>query len=237
MGINIGIVADFDGTSKSHRATTDSIEHSAEALQIETRTEWVGTKQLSKGVEALGKFDGIWIGPGSPYQNMDGAIEAIQFAREKRVPLLGTCGGFQHMILEYGRNVLGIVDADHEESAPKAERLMVSRLKCSLAGRTMRIRLKEGSRLAEIYGKKEVEEEYLCNFGVNPEYVETLREGGLIFAASDAEGEIRGVELGEHPFYLGTLFLPQHRSSKGKAHPIISAFLEQSARQRTRVGT
>jgi len=65
-------------------------------------------------------FDGFWCVPASPYRDIDGALRAIRFAREQRRPFLGTCGGFQHAVLEYARNVLGWADAEHGELAPNA---------------------------------------------------------------------------------------------------------------------
>lgn len=178
------------------------------------------------GLKHLAGFRGIWIGPGSPYASMDGALSAIRLARENRIPLLGTCGGFQHIIIEYARNVVGIDDAEHEESAPAASRLVISRLACSLVGRTMNIKLAPDSTLARIYRRTEVQEQYLCNFGVNPEYVDRLRSGPLRVVGSDDEGVIRTVELPGHPFFIGTLFLPQHGSTPSNPHPLISAFIQ-----------
>jgi CTP synthase (UTP-ammonia lyase) len=157
---------------------------------------------------------------------MEGALAAIGMARERNIPLLGTCGGFQHIVLEYARNVLGFADAEHEESAPEASRLFISRLACSLVGRTMDITLAPDSTLARIYGRTAIQEEYLCNFGVNPEYIDRLCAGPLKTAASDAEGLVRAVELTSHPFFIGTLFLPQHRSTATTPHPLVSAFLQ-----------
>ena len=128
------------------------------------------------------------------------------------------------------RNVLGLADAEHEESAPQASRLFISRLACSLTGRTMTIALRPGSMLADIYGHTSVQEQYLCNFGVNPEYVDTLSSGGLKVVGSDAEGAVRAVELSGHPFFVGTLFLPQLASTASKPHPLISAFVRACAR-------
>jgi len=227
MSLRLAIVADFDASSKSHRATNDALAHSAAALGLEIKPEWVPTAELALpgGLGRLEEFGGMWIGPGSPYVSMEGALSAIRMARERRIPALGTCGGFQHMVLEHARNVLGFVDAEHEESAPQASRLFISRLACSLAGRTMTITLAPDSMLAQIYGRSSVQEEYLCNFGVNPGYVETLRGGALRFAGSDAEGVVRAVELPGHPFFVGTLFLPQHRSSPSNPHPLVTAFV------------
>jgi CTP synthase (UTP-ammonia lyase) len=81
---------------------------------------------------------------------MDGALLAIRTAREARIPLLGTCGGFQRIILEYVRNVLGFADAQHQETAPQASRLVISRLACSLVGRSMSITLQPDSLVARV---------------------------------------------------------------------------------------
>jgi CTP synthase (UTP-ammonia lyase) len=225
---NIAIVADFN-SSRSHLATNGSIEHSASRLALPVNREWIATTDIEgSGLERLQKASGIWIGPGSPYQSMDGALAAIRYARENNIPLLGTCGGFQHIIIEYARNVLGVNAADHEESSPDASVHFISRLACSLAGRTMTLTLHPGSKLAAIYQAATVQEEYLCNFGVNPRYVDTLRKVPLKVAASDSEGEIRAVELPSHSFFVGTLFLPQHRSTPSEPHPLITAFIQAS---------
>jgi CTP synthase (UTP-ammonia lyase) len=227
MTASIAIVADFNSASKSHIATNDAVAHSAGALGLNVRPTWIPTSDLASGdvAKRLDGFAGVWIGPGSPYASMDGALSAIRFARERRVPLLGTCGGFQHIVIEYARNVLSFTDAEHEESAPDAARHVISRLACSLVGRTMTITLEPGSTLAEIYGQSTVKEEYLCNFGVNPAYVDALRGSPLRVAASDVEGSVRAVELPGHPFFIGTLFLPQHRSTSSAPHPLVSHFL------------
>ena len=225
----IAIVADFDSASRSHIATNGALAHSAKALGLNLEPTWIATSDLADGniaAKRVAKFAGLWIGPGSPYASMDGALSAIRVARERQIPLLGTCGGFQHIIIEYTRNVLGCKDAEHEESAPAAARHVISRLACSLAGRTMTITLTPGSMLAEIYGQQTVKEEYLCNFGVNPDYVDALCGSALRIAASDVEGVVRAVELPGHPFFIGTLFLPQHRSTETTPHPLITRFLQ-----------
>jgi CTP synthase (UTP-ammonia lyase) len=231
---SIVILADFDPESKSHIATNEAIAHSIADLGLSITHRWINTIELSNPevFKGLDRYSGIWIGPGSPYRNMEGVLAAIRFAREQAIPLLGTCGGFQHIVLEYARNVLHLSDAEHEESTPGAKNLVISRLSCSLVGRAMKIKLAPGSKLAAIYGEDYVEEEYLCNFGVNPEYVDTLRSGALKIAASDSEGTVRAVELPEHRFFIGTLYLPQHRSTAGTPHPLVSAFIKASLESR-----
>ena len=223
----IAIVADFNASNHSHRATNQAIQHSSEALGTTFGACWINTEKVAGANPAvlLRDFSGLWIGPASPYRSAEGALAAIRVARESRIPLLGTCGGFQHIVLEYARNVLGIEDADHEETNPQALTLVISRLDCSLVGRTMTVSLQQGSRVASLYGRSTTEERYLCNFGVNPSYADQLASRGLRVVGSDADGVVRVVELEDHPFFVGTLFLPQLSSKPSVPHPIVSGFL------------
>jgi len=160
---------------------------------------------------------------------MNQTLWAIRQARENGVPCLGTCGGFQHIILEYARNVLGFADAQHAEYDPYASRLFISRLACSLVGREMELRLQPDSQVARLYGMVQTRECYYCNFGVAPEAVELIKAGPLSVVGSDAEGEVRVIELPGHPFFIGTLFVPQTLSTPEKPHPLVTAFLESVA--------
>lgn len=90
----------------------------------------------------------------------------------------------------------------------------------------MTLTLVPGSQVAGIYGATSAQEQYYCNFGVNPEYVPFLKQGPLNVSGSDAEGEVRAVEYPGHPFFIGTLFVPQQRSIPGRPHPLVSAFLK-----------
>jgi CTP synthase (UTP-ammonia lyase) len=156
---------------------------------------------------------------------MDKTLWAIRQARELRAPCLGTCGGFQHIVLEYARNVLGFKDAQHAEYDPYASDLFISQLACSLAGREMQLEFTAGSRVASIYGSLHASEHYYCNFGVNPAIVPILKSGPMSFTGSDSEGEIRVMELPDRPFFIGTLFVPQARSTPQAPHPLVTEFL------------
>ena len=112
-----------------HDATDAAIAHSAAALGVDVRARWVATD------EPLPAADAIWCAPGSPYRSLDGALAALRHGRERGIPTLGTCGGCQHMLLEFGRNVLGLADAQHAEYDPYASRLFVTPLTCAVAGR------------------------------------------------------------------------------------------------------
>src|SRR5208282_6192757 len=98
--------------------------------------------------------------PGSPYKSLDGALAGIRYARENKVPFIGTCGGFQHLVIEYARNVMGFKDAAHAESDPYASCLFITPLSCSLVGKTMEVRVKPGTQAADIYRDTWASERY-----------------------------------------------------------------------------
>jgi CTP synthase (UTP-ammonia lyase) len=226
----IAIIGDFKGSNPSHVATNTALEHSAVALGVHPEHEWIATETVLEdyGSSKLTAAQGIWIAPASPYRSTEGALAAIRFGREKKVPLLGTCGGFQHIVLEYARNVLGLSDAEHEETSPQASRLLISRLACSLVGRSLTLSLHPGSIVSRVYGGTTTQEQYHCSFGVNPKYVDALRASTLRIVASDEEGLVRAVELLDHPFFVGTLFLPQLKSTASAPHPLVLAFVKAS---------
>src|SRR5581483_11211770 len=111
----------------------------------------IETDIIAEDLSMFERFSGFWVTPGSPYNNMEGVINAIQFAREQKRPFLGTCGGFQHAVIEYARHVCGIADADHEESNPKGKNLIMGRLQCSLDGKKGQVSFVKNSQLNTIF--------------------------------------------------------------------------------------
>ncbi len=228
--VSVAIAGDHDPSSATQRETGASLDHAAAALQLDVSYRWVPTPLLAKGARrVLAATGGVWIAPGSPYASMEGALAAVRLAREEGVPLLGTCGGFQHVVIEYARSVLGFEDAQHAEYDPLAPNLFVTPLSCSLAGRQMQVALEPGSRAAGCYGATTVEERYHCRFGLNPEHQALLHARGLRVVGVDADGEARVLEIPEHPFFVATLFVPQTSSSAGSPHPLVTAFVRAAA--------
>jgi CTP synthase (UTP-ammonia lyase) len=216
----IGIIGDFDAGNATHLATNNAIEHASEALGIPLQAQWLATDRAHD----YGNYHALLCSPGSPYRSTEGALEGIRYAREKRVPFIGTCGGFQHLVIEYARNVMGFAKATHAETDPDASCLFVTRLSCSLVGKTMEVTLTAGSKVAGSCQALRSMEAFYCNFGLNPQYREELEKAGLAITGRDENGEPRVVELLSHPFFLGTLFVPQARSEKGNPHPLILEF-------------
>lgn len=223
MNVSVALIGEYTPTFQPHLSTMQAIKHSRSQLESEIDAEWVSTEDIDERL--FDKFRAVWIAPGSPYKNMEKTLWAIGYARENQIPCFGTCGGFQHIVIEYARNVLGFKDARHAEYDPYSSELFISRLACSLAGRELPLTFVPNSRVAQIYDSVSATEQYYCDFGVNPKVVPLLKSGELKITGSDDEGEIRVVELPGHPFFIGTLFVPQIRSKSGNPHPLVTEIL------------
>ena len=217
----IAIVGDRNQDHPLHRATEQALMNDRDPPVI----EWLATVRAAGLRDTqLSQFDGFLIAPGSAYRSMDGALTTIRYARENRVPLLGTCGGFQHMVIEFLRNVGGVRDADHAETNPSAPRLAITPLECSLVGQTHPVGLIAGSHASTIYGVEMAAEPFYCNYGLNPDFRAEIESLGLRVSGVDARGEVRIIELPGHPFFFGTLYVPQARNVAGRPHPLLAAF-------------
>ncbi|MNX71070.1 CTP synthase [compost metagenome] len=227
--IRIALIGDHDPQVTAHQAIPVALEKAAEHSGLNVQWQWLATDEIHAETP-LHTFDGVWCVPASPYRNMDGALLAIRFAREQRRPFLGTCGGFQHAVLEYARNVLGWSDAEHGETNPDAARALLTPLSCALVEAVDTIHLREGSLIAEAYESAEIREGYRCRYGVNPQFQGELLKRELQAVGHDSEHELRAVELSGHPFFVATLFQPERAALKGVLPPLVGAFVEASGR-------
>lgn len=239
--VRIGILGDFNTEFRSHHATNDAIQHAARKLQMDVESEWLPTPSLldPDAPKRLESFDGLWAAAGSPYKSFDGMLKGIQFARTRDWPFLATCGGFQYTLIECARNVIGIKDADSAENNSGSQNIVIYPVACAvpdrkgnapkLSGVVPEIRLRPGSYLQSFYGKDVVEEEFFCNFEVNPDFEWASIEAGFPIAARGASGEARAIESPTHHFFVATLFQPQLRSKPKQPHPLVIAFLQAAA--------
>lgn len=231
--MRIGIVGDFSAEYPSQTATNQALQHSADKLGLDIEYEWLPTARIVKEMDFIRQtYQGFWIGPGFP-DSMDGVLEIIRFARENDAPLLGTCGGFQYMILEYARNKMGLRQAGHEEREPDADQIVIGKLACSLVGEISQVTIDRYSRAYAIYQAERIAEPFRCNYGLRSDYQRRLHEAGLEVVGTDSVGNARIVELPGHLFYMGTLFVPQLVSSSEASHCVVDAFLSATCRRIT----
>ena len=219
----IALVGDRSPGVRAHTRIPTLVDALRERDGIVLYPYWIPSEQAER--TELDRFDGIWIVPGSPYRSPEGAIAAARAALEHGIPFLGTCGGFQHAVLMLARERAGIADAAHAEYGPDGE-LVVVPLACSLVGHEGAIHSAPGTLFRRILGVERSIERYHCSYGIDPAYVDRLRESGVRFAAHDDDGDVRALELPDHPFFLGTLFQPELAGDRTRAHPIIRAFAD-----------
>ena len=237
----IALVGERSPNVQSHVRIPGLLEAVRERDGLLVEAFWIPTDEVGDGLTG---FDGVWLLPGSPYKSESGAVAAVRSAREEGIPILGTCGGFQHMLLEYARNVCGLKEAKHAENEPggngpggngpggnePADDLLIMPLACSLAGHEAEVAVTPGSFAERLMGTPRSVERFNCAFGPNPAYLDVLRRNGLRFTGHDGDGQVRIAELPGHPFYFATLFQPELAGDGTRPHPVIAAFAAAASR-------
>ena len=233
--LRIALIGDYNATVVAHQAIPRALSLAAHAVGVRVDGCWIGTDRIADAPESLlDAFDAFWCVPASPYRSMDGALQAIRHAREAGSPFLGTCGGFQHAIIEFARNVLGNRAATLGEIDAGSSEQYVSQLSCSLVEVTAPITVSRGTKLFDAYQSERIEEGYHCNYGLNENRRAELERGGIRFSAFADDGSVRGFELTDHPFFVCTLFQPERAALRGEictpAVSLVRAATQNSAR-------
>jgi len=233
----IALVGDRSASVVAHGRIPDLFDALA-SRDERIEVYWLHTSTIASPSDVAG-FDGIWVVPGSPYESPAGALAAVQAARTAAIPFLGTCGGFQHLLLEFARSVCGLAGVEHGESSPDADELLLIPLTCQLFGEEDTVMVAEGTTAGRVMGPGPSTERYFCRFGLNPAYERRLVDHGLVISGRSSDGEARIGELVDHPFFVGTLFQPELASDATWVHPLIAGFAEAvrtRASARTTVG-
>jgi CTP synthase (UTP-ammonia lyase) len=182
--IRIALIGDYNEAVIAHRAIPLALTAAARNIGIEVHADWVHTSAIGDPKQLLETYAGVWCVPASPYVNANGALAAIRYARQSGRPFLGTCGGFQHALLEYAHGVWGIDAPAHAETDPDASDPVIAPLMCSLVNIADVLHFVPGSRLAQIYGTTSTTEEYQCSYGLSPRYEARLQDGPFRVAAA-----------------------------------------------------
>lgn len=253
--LSIGIVGKYFDTgdfvlSDAYLSVIEAIKFSAAELKVRAKIDWINSKdfQDGKGLEALSKYHGIIVPGGFGETGIEGKINAIQYVRENKIPYFGLCYGMQLAVIESARNVLGIKEAHTVEINPSTPHPIVDVMpeqKDVIAegnfGGTMRLgvykaELGKGTIARDAYGQDEIEERHRHRYEINPEYIEQLEKGGVVFSGKSPNGvlmEIAELPRDVHPFFLGTQFHPELQARPLAPHPLFTAFLK-AARERAK---
>jgi CTP synthase (UTP-ammonia lyase) len=220
------LVGERDPAKQAHQGIEASLALYRRDVDPSLDFAWVSTATITPDSlpAVFREATGIWCTPGSPYESTAGALLAIRLARTEKRAFLGTCGGFQHALMEFAGNALHR-PADHAELTPTAQEPLIAKLTCSLAGARGKVVVTAPDLLAGIQNEPASIEEFNCNYGLNGDLAGIFQNTDLAFVAHDESGQPRIFRLRHHPFFVGTLFQPERRALTDKLHPIVRAFL------------
>jgi len=231
----IALVGDRSPNVVSHTRLPLILDALAERDRLVLDAYWIPSEDAG-AEDAVRGFDAVWVVPGSPYRSEAGVLSAIRTARVEGIPFLGTCGGFQHALLEYARDVCGLTRVAHAENDPDAEDLLIEPLACSLVGHEAVVTIDPGSLAESVIGSERTVERYFCAYGPS-RHLDTLRAHGLRFTGHDEDGHVRIAELPGHPFFLATLFQPELSGDGTRPHPVVRALARAAVEHAARTET
>ncbi|OGC92601.1 CTP synthase [Candidatus Amesbacteria bacterium RIFCSPLOWO2_01_FULL_49_25] len=244
--IKIAMVGKYFATGNyvlkdSYICVIEALRHAAAKVGVRLVMDWYNSDGRQDMGRILEGYAGVVVPQGWGSRGVEGKIAAVKFAREKKVPYLGLCFGMQMAVIEYARNVCGLVGANSTEVVAKTKHpvihVMPDQKKYLAAheyGGTIRLgawpcKVKEGSRLREIYGNELVSERHRHRYEVNNEFRSILEKKGLVISGVSPDGElVEAVELPRsiHPFFVATQFHPEFKSRPLSPHPIFVKFVK-----------
>jgi CTP synthase len=242
--VEIAVCGKYVELRDSYKSIMESLYHAAVANDARLKIKWLDTDRMEDEVQlanTLAYADGILIPGGFGMRGVEGKIKIVKYARENKKPFLGICLGLQCMIIEYARNVCGMKGANSTEfddstSYPVID-LLPEQKKIKNLGGTMRLgnwpcQLVPRTLARKIYGKDLVEERHRHRYEVNPKYIKTLNDKGLVFSGHSPNRKLMEiVEIGDHPFYIGTQFHPEFTSRPLAPNPVFYNFISASLKK------
>jgi CTP synthase len=244
--VSIGLVGKYTAYEDSYKSLKEALLHGGLAHNVKVGIHWINSEQFTEpgAVEALDAYDGILVPGGFGKRGCEGMIEAVRFARERKVPYFGICLGMQMLVVEFARNVCGLEGANSTEFDTAAPHRVIYKLRelkgIDDLGGTMRLgaytcRLAEGSFAAQAYGRSEISERHRHRYEFNRDYQKILTDAGLRLAGETPDGVyVEICELPDHPWALGCQFHPEFKSRPLEPHPLFAAFIGAASAFRAR---
>jgi CTP synthase len=233
----LAVVGKYIDLKDSYKSLAEALAHGGIANEAKVEVVWVDAEHIERDGAAphFADVDGILVPGGFGDRGIEGKIQAVQYARERKVPYFGICLGMQCAVIEYARNVCGLTGANSSEFVPDAPHLVIDLLpeQRNLAdtGGTMRlglypILLTEGSRASRLYGQGIIRERHRHRYEVNNDYLPRLEKNGLHISGIWAEKQlVEIVEIPEHPYFVAGQFHPEFRSRPWEPHPLFAGFV------------
>ncbi len=251
--VTIGVVGKYVGLADAYKSLNEALIHGGLANRVKVNIRWLDAEMFESQEEELvanlEPMHGVLVPGGFGERGTEGKIAAIRFARERNVPFFGICLGMQMACIEAARNISGISDASTSEFGGEGEPIvglitewmssegLQRREEGGNLGGTMRLgsypaRLTDGSKVAAIYGARDINERHRHRYEVNSGYIERLEQGGLIFSGMSPDGLLPEiVERPDHSWFIGVQFHPELKSKPFEPHPLFASFIEAAVKQ------
>ncbi|HKN34685.1 MAG TPA: CTP synthase [Terriglobales bacterium] len=237
--VNIGIVGKYVEYEDSYKSLKEALVHGALAHNLKLQVNWVEAEGLEQDEASrdaqLADYDGILVPGGFGKRGIEGMLQAIRYAREKKVPYFGICLGMQTACIEFARNMCGLADANSSEFDPATPHRVIYKLRelrgVEELGGTMRLgawtcKIEPDTLAHKVYGKLEISERHRHRYEFNREYEGTLTAAGVRISGSTPDGTyVEMVELPDHPYFIGCQFHPEFKSKPLEPHPLFSSFV------------
>jgi CTP synthase len=235
--ITVGVVGKYIRHNDAYKSVYESLDHAgtAQASRVVLRKIEAEEVEQEGAERVLSGLDGVLVPGGFDYRGSAGKVDAIRYAREKKVPFFGICLGLQCAVIEFARNVVGLANANSTEFDRTCTHPVVCMLDEQYAitdkGGTMRLgsypcQLVDGSHAHAAYEETAVSERHRHRFEFNNQYRAQFAAHGLEVTGASPNGKlVEIVELRDHPWYLAVQFHPEFKSKPTDAHPLFRSFI------------
>jgi CTP synthase len=246
--VTIGLVGKYVELHDAYKSIAEAFIHAGAQNECAVKVEWIQSESLvhSNYESLLCELDAILVAPGFGQRGIEGKINAVRFARENQIPFFGICLGMQCAVIEFARNVMGIADATSREMVSEAKNAVIDMMedqkKITAKGGTMRLgaypcEIRPDSRTRDIYGKARISERHRHRYEFNSAYLEQFEAAGMVAAGVNPDtGLVEIMEIKNHPWFIGTQFHPELKSTVMSPHPLFVSFvkaaLQYAARKR-----
>ncbi|MCL2737253.1 MAG: CTP synthase [Alphaproteobacteria bacterium] len=237
--VTIAMVGKYFHVADAYKSLNEALFHAGMANDVRVNINTIDSEALEKMTDAelkkaLGKSSGILVPGGFGRRGIKGKIRAAKFARENNVPYLGICFGMQLAVIEFMRNVCGVLDAGSTEFEKKCEAVIdiMPEYDNPADGSTLRLGarqlvIKPGTLAHRIYKKASVSERHRHRYTLNMKYRGVMEKHGMIISGSSPDGALPEIlEIKKHPFFIGVQYHPEFQSSPYTSHPLFMAFIK-----------
>ncbi|MCS7005211.1 MAG: CTP synthase [Cytophagales bacterium] len=233
--VEIALVGKYVELKDSYKSIVEAFTHAGAANEAKVKIRWIQSERLAESEELLNNVHGILVAPGFGERGFEGKIKAVKYARERKIPFFGICLGMQCAVVEFARNVLHWENANSTEMDKNTPYpvidIMENQRNLENKGGTMRLgaqpcKIRKATLAYQIYQKEMISERHRHRYEFNSQYLEDFEKAGMIASGRNPDSNLVEItELKNHPFFIGTQFHPELKSTVESPHPLFVHFV------------